>query len=85
MNIGSRVLRGPDWKWKDQDGGEGALGTVVDMSDKDKDIAWITILWDIGETNSYRASGSTGFDLRLYDNAPSGNFMLCIVNGIRLK
>jgi len=27
--VGLRVVRGPDWKWGDQDGGEGSVGTVV--------------------------------------------------------
>ncbi len=27
--VGVRVVRGPDWKWGDQDGGEGSVGTVV--------------------------------------------------------
>ena len=27
--VGLRVVRGPDWKWGDQDGGEGCVGTVV--------------------------------------------------------
>lgn len=26
---GLRVVRGPDWTWRDQDGGEGHVGTVV--------------------------------------------------------
>jgi len=26
---GLRVVRGPNWKWGDQDGGEGSVGTVV--------------------------------------------------------
>lgn len=26
---GARVLRGPDWKWRDQDGPHPALGTVT--------------------------------------------------------
>ena len=26
MDIGIRVVRGPDWKWQNQDGGEGHLG-----------------------------------------------------------
>ena len=26
--VGARVIRGPDWKWGKQDGGEGHLGTV---------------------------------------------------------
>ncbi|KAJ8960892.1 hypothetical protein NQ318_020191 [Aromia moschata] len=26
--VGARVIRGPDWKWGKQDGGEGHVGTV---------------------------------------------------------
>lgn len=28
---GLRVVRGPGWKWGEQDGGEGSVGTVVDI------------------------------------------------------
>ena len=28
--VGLRVVRGPDWKWAEQDGGEGFVGTVVE-------------------------------------------------------
>ena len=28
MDAGCRVVRGPDWKWGNQDGGEGHVGTV---------------------------------------------------------
>ncbi len=34
---GSRVVRGPNWKWGDQDGGEGSVGTVVDVVDTHDD------------------------------------------------
>lgn len=27
--LGLRVVRGPDWCWGDQDGGEGYMGTVI--------------------------------------------------------
>ena len=33
---GLRVVRGPDWKWDNQDGGEGCVGTVVDGSMMEK-------------------------------------------------
>ena len=29
MVIGARVVRGLDWKWRDQDGSQGAEGTVT--------------------------------------------------------
>jgi len=32
---GLRVVRGPDWKWGDQDGGEGSVGTVVGLKNND--------------------------------------------------
>ncbi|XP_014209695.1 E3 ubiquitin-protein ligase MIB2 [Copidosoma floridanum] len=31
LEIGLRVVRGGDWKWNDQDGGEGHAGTVVEI------------------------------------------------------
>lgn len=30
-NVGLRVVRGPDWKWGNQDDGEGHVGTVVEI------------------------------------------------------
>jgi hypothetical protein len=30
--VGDRVRRGPDWKWKDQDGGVGSTGTLTSLS-----------------------------------------------------
>ena len=32
---GLRVVRGPDWTWGDQDGGEGHVGTVVAVERRD--------------------------------------------------
>jgi hypothetical protein len=29
LDVGMRISRGRDWKWADQDGGEGRLGTVI--------------------------------------------------------
>lgn len=31
LEVGLRVVRGPDWKWGQQDDGEGHLGTVVEI------------------------------------------------------
>lgn len=31
MEVGLRVVRGPDWKWGNQDEGEGHVGTVVEV------------------------------------------------------
>ena len=34
VEIGLRVVRGPDWQWGDQDGGEGCLGTITGIEDR---------------------------------------------------
>lgn len=70
---GLRVVRGPDWKWGDQDGGEGGLGTVADVADK-KEIpeGAVIVLWDTGDRCNYRCGFEGKYDLRVYDNAPTG-------------
>ncbi|KAH9090669.1 hypothetical protein Ae201684P_014464 [Aphanomyces euteiches] len=32
LTIGCKVMRGPNWKWRDQDGGPGSIGTVEGIS-----------------------------------------------------
>ena len=49
---GDRVVRGPDWKWDDQDGGEGGMGTVLFVPAGGK--GWVTVKWDAGSTYNYR-------------------------------
>lgn len=51
MKLGTRVVRGPDWKWGDQDGLPSAIGTVISELGED---GWIRVQWSSGETNSYR-------------------------------
>lgn len=70
MNIGARVVRGTDWKYEDQDSGEGNLGTMISMVDEN--VGWLTVLWDNGTKADYRASSESCFDIRLYDTAPCG-------------
>ena len=64
--IGSRVVRGPDWKWDKQDGGEGHVGTVRNFESNEE----VVIVWDNGVGANYRCHGS--HDLRLLDTSPSG-------------
>ncbi|KAL3862652.1 hypothetical protein ACJMK2_008606 [Sinanodonta woodiana] len=76
VDIGVRVVRGPDWSFGDQDGGEGHLGSVVDIC-KDEDNEYYpaqtaVVVWDNGEKNVYRAGLDKQYDLRLYDNAGIG-------------
>lgn len=64
--VGSRVIRGPDWKWGKQDGGEGHVGTVRNFESPDE----VIVVWDNGTAANYRCTGQ--FDLRVYDSAPTG-------------
>ena len=65
LNTGDRVIRGPDWKWEDQDdGGVVKLGTVTrdceDYGDYYGDYygeqsnCWVSVQWDAGHNNVYR-------------------------------
>jgi len=75
ITVGLRVVRGDDWKWKDQDGGEGFVGTVVEIggqgSSKNPDNT-VVVVWDSGVRGNYRAGYEDKDDLRLLDNAPAG-------------
>lgn len=65
INIGDRVVRGPDWKWSNQDGENGNLGTVVRIS------TWggvkgsgVTVRWDTNQrVNTYRWGAEGCYDL----------------------
>nr|XP_022329953.1 uncharacterized protein LOC111128566 [Crassostrea virginica] len=62
-NIGTRVRRGPDWKWQNQDGG--GSGTVTGHSRR---IGWLNVQWDTGLALNYRY-GTNGF-ITAYDIEP---------------
>lgn len=64
--VGYRVVRGPDWKWGKQDGGEGHLGTVRSFESSEE----VVCVWDNGTAANYRCSGC--FDLRILDSSPTG-------------
>ncbi|XP_031621811.1 probable E3 ubiquitin-protein ligase HERC2 [Contarinia nasturtii] len=65
MKIGTRVVRGQDWKWGEQDGpsgsGEGRIISEVG------DDGWVRVEWDNGTTNSYRMGKEGQYDLKLAD------------------
>ncbi|XP_058878045.1 E3 ubiquitin-protein ligase MIB1 isoform X3 [Acipenser ruthenus] len=64
--VGARVVRGPDWKWGKQDGGEGHIGTVRSFESPEE----VVVVWDNGTAANYRCSGA--YDVRIYDSAPTG-------------
>lgn len=76
-----RVVRGPDWAWEDQDGGDGNLGTIVRVgtnNNPSEKIAWVQ--WDSGTNANYRAGLDGRHDLRIFDSAQAGvrhKFVAC--------
>ncbi|XP_071079435.1 E3 ubiquitin-protein ligase MIB2-like [Haliotis cracherodii] len=68
MDIGTRVLRGPDWSGGDSDGGEGHLGTVVSVGGEPT----CEVLWDNGNSGTYRYGTHGKHDLLVFDTGPTG-------------
>ncbi|XP_072221525.1 E3 ubiquitin-protein ligase HECTD1 isoform X3 [Leuresthes tenuis] len=58
---GARVVRGIDWKWRDQDGNPAGEGTITGEAHN----GWIDVTWDAGGSNSYRMGAEGKFDLKL--------------------
>eukprot|EP01065_Artemidia_motanka_P000820 TRINITY_DN10388_c0_g1_i2.p1 TRINITY_DN10388_c0_g1~~TRINITY_DN10388_c0_g1_i2.p1 ORF type:complete len:869 (+),score=114.26 TRINITY_DN10388_c0_g1_i2:64-2670(+) len=55
LRAGSRVRRGPTWKWKDQDAsGEGVVLSV------DETMGWVQVRWESGGRRTYRYGGAGG-------------------------
>lgn len=64
ITVGARVVRGMDWKWRDQDGNPPGEGTITG----ELHSGWIDVTWDHGGSNSYRMGAEGKYDLKL---APS--------------
>ena len=73
--------------WRDIDGGEGHVGTVVEVeagSELRGGVApkSVVVQWDAGKyyRSKYRCGKDGKFDLRVYDSAPAGK---CAANGTK--
>ncbi len=64
LSIGVRVMRGVDWKWRDQDSTPYACGTITGKLRN----GWIEVQWDHGGANSYRMGDEGKYDLQLADD-----------------
>jgi len=73
--LGLRVVRGDDWDYEDQDGGEGGVGTVVEVGgqggSKNPDKT-VVVVWDTGDRAKYRAGYNGKDDLLVLDSDPTG-------------
>ncbi|OCT72647.1 uncharacterized protein LOC100158387 isoform X2 [Xenopus laevis] len=75
MQVGMRVVRGVDWKWSNQDNGEGSMGTVVEIGRQGSPTTpdkTVVVQWDHGTRTNYRTGFQGAYDLLLYDNAQTG-------------
>uniref|UniRef100_W5M175 E3 ubiquitin-protein ligase MIB1 n=1 Tax=Lepisosteus oculatus TaxID=7918 RepID=W5M175_LEPOC len=73
---GGRVVRGVDWQWEDQDGGNGRRGKVTEIQDwsaaSPHSAAYV--LWDNGAKNLYRVGFEGMSDLKCVQDAKGGSF-----------
>ena len=58
---GKTVVRGRDWKWSDQDGGDGNTGIVNDIDDD----GWVEVKWENGKVGQYRWGNGNCYDLKV--------------------
>ena len=75
VKVGLRVVRGGDWQWGNQDGGEGFVGTVVEVggqSGSRNPDKTVVVVWDTGVCAKYRAGYDGKDDLLVLNNAPAG-------------
>ena len=87
---GLRVVRGPDWKWGEQDGGEGHVGTVVEVHTHAEAASGsggeeeegrtasksVTVQWDCGGSCRCRCGQEGKYDLMIFDSAQTGEATL---------
>ncbi len=64
LGVGVRVVRGVDWKWRDQDGSPPGCGIVSGELRN----GWIEVQWDHGGANSYRMGAEGKYDLQLAED-----------------
>ena len=82
LNVGIRIVRGKDWKWGDQDGGEGHVGTIVEVGCQGTSTypsGVVIVYWDSGVRANYRSGYDYMDDLLVLDNAPAGNNCIAII------
>ena len=75
-------MRGPDWKWNEQDGGRGHVGTVVEVGKHRSPTSpdqTVVIQWDGGNRTNYRTGYHNSYDLYVFDNSTVGKLQWIFV------
>jgi hypothetical protein len=67
----ARVVRGVDWQWEDQDGGNGKRGKLVELQDWSSSCPRSAsyVVWDSGAKNLYRVGFEGMADLKVVSDA----------------
>ncbi|XP_038075224.1 E3 ubiquitin-protein ligase MIB2-like isoform X1 [Patiria miniata] len=73
---GAKVVRGPDWDWGNQDGGEGKIGKITDIRgwDVESGRSVASVTWSEGGTNVYRVGHKGKVDLKYTQDAIGGYY-----------
>ena len=66
---GTRVVRGQQWRWKNQDGGDGHVGTIISVNQRGGSKS-VRVQWDTGMFAIYSLDNQR--PLRVFDSAPTG-------------
>lgn len=74
--VGAKVVRGFNWEWGNQDGGEGEKGRVLDIRGWDKETcrSVANVAWFSGSTNVYRIGHKGNCDIKFVDSASGGYY-----------
>ena len=68
MEIGTKVVRGNDWTWEDQDGGDGEEGEIIREKTED---GWVKVYWFSSEQCYwYRMGHDDKYDLNWAGTVP---------------
>ncbi|RLN96945.1 hypothetical protein BBJ28_00019457, partial [Nothophytophthora sp. Chile5] len=74
LKVGCKVIRGPNWKWRDQDGGEGSIGTVEGVSPwSGVDGEGMSVRWPNDSLYTYRWGADRNYDLIHVEVDDEGN------------
>lgn len=74
--VGAKVVRGPDWEWGQQDGGDGKTGRVMEIRGWDNEScrSVANVSWVTGSTNVYRLGHKGNVDLKYLQSAAGGYY-----------
>lgn len=72
LRPGTIVVRGPDWRWAEQDGGEGCKGKTVGCVG-DFAAGWVEVKWmSNGDSYRYRYGADDSFDICVAEGGGGG-------------